>query len=145
MSQTSSPSGIYLYPWLLVIAVFFASGTPRLATPDLGFNISKDKLAHFLVFGLIATSILRTPRFQRAGIKGIFMAALLTSLYGACDEWRQSITPGRSVEFADWLADTIGAIVAVIVYSKWNFYRNLLEYRIPKANKRLVDPEKGAK
>jgi len=122
----------YVYPFLLIITVFFVSGTSRLATPDLGFNISKDKIAHFLVFGLIATSILRTPRFSKAGLRGVVFAAILTSLYGACDEWRQSMTPDRSVEFADWLADTVGAIVAVIVYSQWTAYRKILEFPILK-------------
>lgn len=140
MIQINGWHASYVYPLLLIIMAFLASGTSRLATPDLGFSFSKDKIAHFLVFGLIATSILRTPRFSRAGIKGLLLAALLTSLYGACDEWRQSMTPGRSVEFADWLADTAGAIVAVTVYSQWSLYRRFLEFRLAKSNNRANNP-----
>ena len=58
-------------------------------------------------------------------------AVLATSVYGACDEFRQSLTPTRSVEFADWLADTFGAFAAATLYAKWHWYRRLLEWRKP--------------
>lgn len=121
----------YFWPILLVLAIFAASSTPRLATPDLGFQFSKDKLAHFLVFGLIATAILRTPKLRSRRCRDLCVAVLITSIYGCCDEFRQSLTPGRSVEFADWIADTLGAIVAVGVYARWHAYRRFLEWRVP--------------
>jgi len=119
----------YYWPFLIILAIFAASSVQRLAAPDLDFEFSTDKLAHFLVFGLLATSIVRTQYFKKNGLRGAFSAVCLTSLYGICDELRQSMTPGRSVEFADWIADTAGASVAVIFYIKWKAYRNLLEWR----------------
>lgn len=121
----------YLWPVLLVIAIFLTSGSQHLATPDLGFRFSEDKIAHFLIFGLVATSILRTPKFNDMSLRSMLIAALITSVYGAFDEFRQSLTPTRSVEFADWFADTFGAIAAVTVYAKWHWYRRLLEWRRP--------------
>ena len=111
--------------------IFVISGSQQLATPDLGFLFSEDKIAHFLIFGLVATSILRTPRFKDLSLRSLLIAALITSAYGAFDEFRQSLTPGRSVEFADWLADTSGAFAAVTVYAKWHWYRHLLEWHWP--------------
>ncbi|MDQ8193322.1 VanZ family protein [Coraliomargarita sp. SDUM461004] len=122
----------YQWPILLALAIFAASGTQHLATPELGFEFSKDKLAHFLVFGLLATSILRTPKLQNCSTGSMLIAALITSAFGACDEIRQSFTPGRSVEIADWVADTSGALVAVISYSYWKRYRHMLEWQLPK-------------
>lgn len=127
----------YYWPVLLALAIFAASGTPRLATPDLGFHFSKDKLAHFLVFGLLATSILRTPKLRACQLHQLILAAVLASGYGAFDEFRQSLTPGRTVELADWIADTAGAIVAVIVYKQWQLYRSLLEWA-PRKEKRIL-------
>ena len=121
----------YLWPVLLVIVIFAGSGSHDLATPDLGFQFHIDKIAHILVFGLVATLILRTPKFKDLSLRSMLTAALITSLYGACDEFRQSLTPTRSVEFADWLADTFGAIAAVTLYAKWHWYRRLLEWRKP--------------
>ncbi len=126
----------YLWPVFLAFSIFLASGAQRLATPDLGFQFSKDKLAHFLVFGLLATAILRTPRLKDHGLRSLIIAALLASAYGGFDELRQSLTPGRSVELADWLADTLGAIVAVSVYTRWHGYRRLLEMRMRKQRNR---------
>ena len=121
----------YLWPVLLVIVIYLCSGSHNLATPDLGFQFYMDKVAHILVFGLVATSILRTPKFKDLSLRSMLTAALITSVYGACDEFRQSLTPTRNVEFADWLADTFGAFAAVTFYAKWHWYRRLLEWRKP--------------
>ena len=122
----------YLWPLLLIATVFLLSSTSELATPDLSFAISVDKIGHFLIFGLIATSIARTPHFFAKGVRGWIYAALFVVCYGGLDEWRQSMTPGRAVEFADWLADCAGAIVGASVYYYWPGYRKLLEYRFEK-------------
>ena len=121
----------YLWPVLLVIVIFISSRSQDLAAPDLGSQFHTDKIAHILVFGLVATSILRTPKFKDLSLRSMLIAALITSVYGACDEFRQSLTPTRSVEFADWLADTFGAFAAVTAYAKWHWYRYLLEWRMP--------------
>jgi len=118
------------WPILLVVTVFTLSGASHITTPDLGLQFSKDKLGHFLVFGLLATSILRIPFFRKQGLKGAILAALITIIYGGLDEWRQSFTPERSVELADWIADALGAVVAVTIYQSWRPYRKLLEWRI---------------
>lgn len=123
----------YIWPVLLMGIVHALSSTSELATPDLSFAISPDKIGHFLVFGLIATSILRIPYFSKRGMIGWLSAALLVMCYGGLDEWRQSMTPGRAVEFADWLADCAGALVATSVYYYWPRYRNFLEYRFEKS------------
>ncbi|TVP81341.1 MAG: VanZ family protein [Puniceicoccaceae bacterium] len=119
----------YLWPILLAVTIFMASGRSELAVPDVDIQLSKDKIGHFFVFGLVATSILRTPRLRACRGRDLLIAVLLTSAFGCFDELRQSFTPGRSVEFADWVADTLGAIVAVSVYAKWHSYRRLLEWR----------------
>jgi VanZ family protein len=121
----------YIWPVLLAIVIFVISGSQHLATPDFGFQFLEDKIAHFLIFGLVATSILRTPKFKDLSLHSLLITVLITSAYGAFDEIRQSFTPSRSVEFADWLADTYGAFAAVTVYAKWHWYRQLLEWRIP--------------
>lgn len=108
------------------------SGTKNLAAPDFGFDFSYDKLAHLLVFGLLATAVLRIPRFFNNGWRGVCLTIALISLYGALDEYRQSFTTGRYVELDDWIADTLGAILASIVYFKWHWYRRLLEWHATK-------------
>lgn len=109
----------WAYPLVLATAIIVASGRGQVAAPDI---VNIDKLAHFGVFGLLATLVLRAPGLSRAWI-----AVVMVSLFGAVDEFRQSFTPGRFVEVADWLADSLGALIAVAAYRFWPWYRRLLE------------------
>jgi len=120
-----------LWPALIILTVFVVSGQSEVATPS-GFDFSIDKLAHFVVFGALATSLVRLPEFQKHGRRGAWAAILLVSVYGALDEWRQSFTPGRFMEFDDWIADTLGALTAVALYTRWPAWRRLLETPIRK-------------
>jgi hypothetical protein len=99
--------------------VVVASGQSQIAAPQ---GIGFDKVAHFSVFGLLATLVARCP-----GVLRFRYAILLVSLFGISDEFRQSFTPGRAVEFADWVADTLGAVTAVTLYAFCPAYRRLLE------------------
>jgi VanZ family protein len=110
----------WVYAIVLAAMVVIASGQTHVAAPPgiLGF----DKLAHFSVFGLLATLIARCP-----GVSRFRYSILIVSFFGISDEFRQSFTPGRSVEFADWMADTAGAVTAVVLYAFWPAYRRLLE------------------
>jgi VanZ family protein len=56
---------------------------------------------------------------------------VVTSAFGASDEWHQSFVPGRSAEVADWVADTAGAACAAVLYVRWTWYRRQLERVLP--------------
>jgi hypothetical protein len=56
-----------------------------------------------------------------------FWAIVIVSAFGLSDELHQHFTPGRSMEFMDWVADTLGATLAVGLYTYWAWYRKLLE------------------
>jgi hypothetical protein len=116
----------WLWPLLLATMIIVASGRGELAAPQVAGG---DKVTHFLMFGLLATLVVRngfTPRHA-------WIAVLLVSLFGATDEWHQSFTPGRRVELADWVADTLGAAVAVAAYLGSPAYRALLERPLGKS------------
>jgi len=129
-----------LWPFLIAGSIFLVSNSSQIATPDLHLDKFEDKVQHFLVFGLFATAIIRIPGIHKMGWKGALLAIFLVSLYGALDEYHQSFTPHRYVEFDDWIADTSGAILAVTLYCNWRWYRKLLECR-PKRNSTKSDAE----
>ncbi|HRE81046.1 MAG TPA: VanZ family protein [Opitutaceae bacterium] len=121
-----------------MLAIFLASGQSQVAGPQV---VGFDKVAHFFAFGSVATGWVRVfPR--RYGLWVIF----LVSLHGISDEWRQSFTVGRSVEVADWMADTLGATVAVVAYLYWSWYRKILEtpLRWPFRKRRVEKPHPSA-
>lgn len=124
---TGSSAYSYFWPFIIVTAVFFASGQTTIAAPKM--ELSVDKLAHFAVFGMLATSIIRLKPFTNNGWRGGLVVWILVAVYGGLDEYRQSFTPGRSVEFDDWLADILGAAAAVSLYLTWPAYRKFLEWK----------------
>jgi len=124
---------------LLAAAVFFASGQSNLATPDLGWIPSGDKLVHFGVFGLLATLVVRVFFDGQRRLRSALIALALVSAYGLSDEVHQSFTPGRAVEVADWVADTLGATIAVGAYCWLPIWRNAWEASIPGRRRRGRD------
>lgn len=71
-----------------------------------------DKLYHAGNFGVLAGLL-----YLASGRVGLAVA--LASIYGAVDELHQAFVPGRSADAADWLADTLGAALAVLALRWW--------------------------
>lgn len=119
------------------VAIFLESDQNHMPGPDGIPNF--DKMAHFGAYGLLATLWLRVLA-GRYGIswRTACLALGLASCYGATDEFHQSFRPGRSVELADWIADTTGAAVAVGVYCLWPAYRNVMELRLVRRRRERV-------
>ncbi len=119
----------FLFPLGLTLALWVGSSlymTPQLPTPPVG---GIDKLAHFLVYGLMATAWMRVWRFRKEGnrmLAGIAIAAVA----GITEECIQYMNPYRSFEWADWVADVTGALLAVVLYRYWGWYRSVLEWKI---------------
>jgi len=122
--MTKNAKLTYLY-WLPAVLwgglIFMASHLPITDTPPLFDFPGSDKVIHFVIFGILSIFILtafvlerKMPLLQA----GIF-SLMVTSLYGALDEWHQSFIPERSVEVADWLADTFGglAFLLLVIYA----------------------------
>lgn len=118
----------FFWPFALMACISYASGQSSLATPELNFILPIDKVGHFLIFGLLATFVVRIPKMYLSGWRGALASALIVFAYGAVDEWRQSYTPGRSVEIYDFVADALGASIAVLAYTIMPTYRSCLEW-----------------
>ncbi len=98
-----------------------------------------DKILHLLYFGLLATLFYRSALFQSTK-RPFLLAVLITGGVGVADEAFQSLSIYRTVDGWDLLADLIGACLALTLYIRWQFYRNLLEFSInspPGKNPRL--------
>ncbi len=110
----------WAYPVAVATLVFIASSRSAV---ESGIHVANfDKVVHFSVYGLLGTLVLRALGGQRWG-----WAIVAVSLFGVSDEIHQHFTPGRSTELADWVADTLGATVAVTGYRQWAWYRDRLE------------------
>lgn len=114
-----------VWPFLLAGTITVCSGFPA-ALPEMGW-FESDKLGHFAAYGALGTAIIRHPALSRWQTIGAAGAILLASAYGLGDEFRQSLTIFRLFEWDDWLADTIGAFTAVLLYVRWAKYRRWME------------------
>ena len=132
---------VTLLPFLLAGTITWCSGFPA-SVPHLKW-FEVDKLGHFAAYGALATAIVRHPALTRWVWPGLWWAIALASGYGLGDEFRQSLTRGiRTPDWHDWVADTIGAIVAVTCYLVWPWYRRLME--TPVLRRRRA-PQEGAR
>jgi VanZ family protein len=77
-----------------------------------------DKVEHFGVYGLLGILVIDAVRRTSTLTlpKAALVAILITSAYGASDEFHQWFVPNRSCDVWDWTADTIGGILGVAVY-----------------------------
>jgi VanZ family protein len=101
----------------MMAVIFLLSQQPGNTLPLPSF-FGADKLAHFLVYGLLAAAALHTSNFflkdrLKPGSVGL-LVVVFCLLYGVSDEYHQSFVPLRSVSAGDVLADGIGALCTVL-------------------------------
>ena len=110
----------YWVPPLLYMALIFAISSmkqPPLPMPEFEW-LTIDKLYHFIEYAILGG--LLTRAFVKARPSAVpskliwFVAAVLSILYGASDEWHQTFVPGRFATLADWVADVFGSIAGVL-------------------------------
>lgn len=109
-----TPAWFWLAALLWAGLTFWLSSSPDALGAAGWINLSPpwDKFYHAANFGVLAL-------FIYLASKRAWLAVLLASLYGMTDELHQAFVPGRSADVADWLADTLGAVLAVTLVHLW--------------------------
>jgi VanZ family protein len=107
----------YWLPVLLYAGLIFYVSSISLPTPPIKVPFS-DKIVHVLEYAILGCLVYRacigTPKilfFKNASSISI----LSSTLYGLSDEIHQFFVPGRCMDFFDFLADTIGACLAILL------------------------------
>ena len=106
--------------WLPVLAymaiIFVLSAQPKL--PEIPAPVlSWDKTQHFIIYlGLALVAFRAVNLMPIAARPGSYVQSfILVALYGGLDEFHQRFAVGRSAEVRDWLADALGAALALVV------------------------------
>jgi hypothetical protein len=97
--------------------IFAASSRPdlRVSDDDLTDLILR-KLAHMLVFGVLAVLVARAITLAGPSRLRVLAAAwLLTLAYAASDEWHQTFVQGRAGAPRDVAIDMLGATIALVL------------------------------
>ncbi|MEI6336772.1 MAG: VanZ family protein [Methylococcaceae bacterium] len=99
--------------------IYWLSDQASLKQPfDFGFDY-QDKLYHagaYSIMGLLAWRSFK--HLMSSPIIPALLSIAFCSLYGLSDEWHQSFIAGRESDVADWVADTSGAVMAVMLLHK---------------------------
>ena len=110
----------YWAPPLLYMALIFVVSSleqPPFPMPEFEW-FTIDKLYHFIEYailgGLVARAFLKAKPSVVPSQLVWGLAAVLSILYGASDEWHQTFVPGRLATVADWVADVLGSIAGVL-------------------------------
>jgi VanZ family protein len=113
----------WLRPWLPAIgwAVLLAvlSSIPGTAIPA-GPTPNFDKLVHgglYLVLGFFCARALAATTTLAPGAL-VAAATLMGTLYGVTDELHQLLTPRRSSDWHDVVADAVGALAGALVATR---------------------------
>ncbi len=105
--------------------IFLSSSVPDLQAPPVAFS---DKIAHALVFGVLAALMLRAlgrARWNQVTGWPVMLAVLFTTLYGVTDEWHQHFVRGRTSSAVDVVADAVGAVITAGGVWTWSIIQRI--------------------
>ncbi len=91
--------------------------SPTVKIPYDLFGDLTDKVAHFVLFGILAASWywLLTDYVPRR--RAVLIALVATIVFGACTELAQSFVPGRDSNFFDFLSNALGVSATAAIVS----------------------------
>jgi VanZ family protein len=75
---------------------------------------STDKLVHAGLFMILGLFLAWGRRRTGSSVSGLLFL-LMGVGYGALDEWHQSFVPGRDASVADWVADSVGVMLGLVL------------------------------
>ena len=87
--------------------------------PSFGAPQGSDKVVHFTMYAALGFLAMRASWNRGASLRWrrVLVVVGCVSLWGAFDEWHQQFIPSRSMELGDWIADTIGGIAGVTMFT----------------------------
>ena len=98
--------------------IFYVSAQPDVSIPEA----LTDKSSHSLAYTLLGVLIVRALAGglpARISVRTALLGVLLTTMYGASDEFHQSFVPGRSAELYDLYADALGGGIGAFCCWLW--------------------------
>ena len=99
-----------------MLTIFYFSSRPKLPVQIVFYGM--DKALHIICFGILG--FLFAFSFRPSGEKKTFirivLITIMVAVYGGFDELHQSFIPGRDANVYDLAADTIGGLIAGMIF-----------------------------
>jgi len=122
-----------LWLWApVVIQMALIFGASSISDPGPFSPPVSDKTLHFAAYAVLSLFMIRA--LTRDRVEGItwrraLLAIVLTTIYGASDEFHQRFTPGRTPDLLDLRADAVGAFGGVLAWYlarlAWSAWRRI--------------------
>jgi VanZ family protein len=93
--------------------IYLVSDQP---TIPVDLSDGRDKLAHFAAYSVLGLALGHAR--VHTGLP-IPLLAAIGYLFALSDELHQSFVPGRSAEFGDWVADSLGVLAGLFLHHHW--------------------------
>lgn len=117
----------HLPPVLWALIILVAMSIPANYIPKVKI-FGYDKVAHigvFMVFGmLVYRSIINWQRKNISIFQSILFSLLSVMFFGFFSEAYQQFIPGRMPDIYDFIADTIGGLIAIPIILIYNLYKS---------------------
>ena len=81
--------------------------------------VGTDKLVHGGLYLILGLSLAWGKEKTRLRVPMVLLL-LMGVGYGALDEWHQSFVAGRDVSVGDWVADSAGVIIGLLLFSSFS-------------------------
>ena len=107
----------YFPPILWAGLIFFVSSLPSESIQKIGVSFD-DFILHtieYSIFGFLLSRAFLKENYQ-LNWKINIMIILIGVLYGLSDEFHQSFVPGRYTELSDFIADSSGVMIGLILF-----------------------------
>ncbi len=111
----------FIYYWLPVIVygiliLYISSLDVSFHRPTFTYD---DKVYHLVEYGIFAWLWFRALSVGSRGHlrRVILLIMAVMVLFGAVDEWYQSLNPARSSDFFDFIADMLGGAIVITILS----------------------------
>jgi hypothetical protein len=106
-------------PAALWAAVLFLLSELQLQGSGVGLPGGADKFVHVGLYLILGLSLAWGK--ARTGFAGPAILLLIIGAgYGALDEWHQSFVPGRDSSVGDWVADSAGVMLGLVLFSRFS-------------------------
>ena len=107
--------------WVFIIAILHAIPGHDIPSVDFADFFQLDKLVHAVIFCigiyLFATALVE---YQKKHFK-IYLVVLFIAYGFLLEVLQELIFIQRSAELLDWLADSIGAFLGIVIFNKFPF------------------------
>ncbi len=109
--------------------LFGFSSLSRLPSPPGELSYYHVHVAAYAVLGALVARALSTGMLRNVTWRVVCLAIAISSLYGVTDEYHQLFVPGRTFEWWDIVADTIGSVLGAGSLGGWSIIRARSEAR----------------